>query len=339
MLYFKKKLFKLALTICANVCAGTLGVPFQKTSNTKITSMEQNRIMVIGSSNTDMTVVTERHPEPGETVLGGHFNMGAGGKGANQAVAAKRLGGDVAFVCKVGSDLFGNNSIERYKAEGLDVKNVLRSEAPSGVALITVDASGENSIVVASGANAEVTVEDIETVRDVIESSSILLLQLEIPVQSVLRAAEIAYNSGVYVVLNPAPACDLPEELFGYVSLIIPNYSEMQLLTGIAPDDESLAEEAFRILHDKGVKDIILTRGAKGCIVSGKDTTQVSIPARKVKAVDTTGAGDTFCGALCVALSEGKNLAEAAEFATFASSLAVQKIGAQESIPYRSDLD
>lgn len=187
------------------------------------TDMKSGKIMVIGSSNTDMTVFTQRHPEPGETVLGGHFRMGAGGKGANQAVAARRLGGDVSFVCKVGPDLFGDNAIRHYRDEGLDVSGVMRSDSPSGVALITVDASGENSIVVASGANADITVEDIESIRGQIEQASILLLQLEIPVPAVSRAAEIAHRAGVYVILNPAPACSLPEDIFDCISLIIPN--------------------------------------------------------------------------------------------------------------------
>ena len=272
--------------------------------------------MVIGSSNTDMTVVTRRHPAPGETVLGGHFRMGAGGKGANQAVAAKRLGGDVSFICKVGSDLFGDNSVEHYRQEGLDVSDVIRSSEASGIALITVDESGENSIVVASGANADMTVAD-----------------------TVIRAAEIAHDSGVYVVLNPAPACDLPAGLYDCTSLIIPNYSEMKLLTGIEPSDETSAAQACNILHSKGVGDIILTAGAHGCIVSQEGKGLVRMPAMQVKAVDTTGAGDTFCGALCVALAEGRTLVEAAGFATCASALSVQKYGAQASVPYRSEVE
>lgn len=265
--------------------------------------------------------------------------MGAGGKGANQAVAAKRLGGNVSFVCKVGSDLFGDNSIQHYRDEGLDVSGIMKSDAASGVALITVDAAGENSIVVASGANADITVDDIESIREQIEESSILLLQLEIPVPVVKRAAEIAHKAGVYVILNPAPACTLPEDIFGCISLIIPNYSEMHLLTGYEPADAEAADAAFRKMRGMGVRDIILTMGSKGCIVDqqGRDS-RISIPAHKVKAVDTTGAGDTFCGALCVALSEGKDLVEAAEFATAASALAVQKLGAQDAIPYREDV-
>lgn len=302
--------------------------------------MKKGKILVIGSSNTDMTVLTQRHPKPGETVLGGQFRMGAGGKGANQAVAAKRLGGDVAFVCKVGNDLFGDNAIHHYEEEGLDTSGILRSDAPSGVALITVDERGENAIVVASGANAEITAADIESIRPRIEEASILLLQLEIPVAAVQRAAEIAHGAGAYVILNPAPAQELPEALLRHISLIIPNHSEMYLLTGHDPIDDTSTDAALQTLHAKGIKDIILTLGSRGCVVDQPEQgTRVTIPAREVRAIDTTAAGDTFCGALCVALSEGKSLEEAARFATLASSLTVQRLGAQASIPFREEVE
>ncbi len=303
--------------------------------------MKSRKILVIGSSNTDMTVMTERLPLPGETVLGGCFRMGAGGKGANQAVAAKRLGGDVSFICKLGDDLFGDNAIEHYRRENLDISKVMRCEIPSGVALITVDGKAENSIVVASGANAEITAEDIEAVADEICSAGILLLQLEIPVAAVLRAAQIAHRAGVYVVLNPAPAADLPEEIYENIDLIIPNQTEMKLLTGSSPDTEEGLETAAETLFARGVKNLILTRGSKGStfIQVGHCAARKDIPAKKVRAVDTTAAGDTFCGALCVALSEDMTMEEAVEFATKASSLTVQRPGAQESIPYRKDIN
>lgn len=197
------------------------------------------KIVVIGSSNTDMTVMTDRLPVPGETVLGGRFSMGPGGKGANQAVAAKRLGGDVSFICKVGNDLFGENAVKHYRNEGLDVSGVMYSDCPSGVALITVDENAENCIVVASGANNDITVEDIEAHKEEIRSASIVLLQLEIPVPAVVRAAELAHEAGAYVVLNPAPACALPDELYRYLSLITPNQTEIALMTGIEANDEA----------------------------------------------------------------------------------------------------
>ena len=295
------------------------------------------KILVIGSSNTDMTVKSPMIPRPGETVIGGEFKMGAGGKGANQAVAAKRLGGDVTFVCKVGKDLFGDNAVENYRKEGMDVSYVLRSDKPSGVALILVDGNAENCISVATGANGDLTPEDIEASTDLIRSSSILVLQNEIPIESVLKAARIAHEAGAYVILNPAPACSLPEEIFQYVDLMTPKQTESEFYTGIPVNDEASAQKAADALRAKGVKDIIMTMGSKGSMGFTSEGTFFT-PSRKVEAVDTTAAGDTFCGGLAVAISEGKTLPEAAEFATAASALTVQKMGAQESIPYRNNL-
>ena len=295
--------------------------------------MGNTKVVVIGSSNTDMTIKAERLPKPGETILGGIFVMGPGGKGANQAVAARRLGADVSFICKVGHDIFGDNAIEGYRKEGIDTSSILRSDKASGTALILVDAKAENCIAVAPGANGDLTPEDIDSVADVIRSAGYLILQLEIPVESVLRAARIAHEAGVYVILNPAPACPLPRELFSYVSLITPNQTESALLTGI----EDNLDAAVDKLLEMGVKDVVVTLGSKGSmVVSGGERTFV--PSQKVNAVDTTAAGDTFCGALCVALSEGCSLVQAAQFATKASALTVQKMGAQDSIPYRSDI-
>ena len=296
-----------------------------------------NSILVIGSSNTDMTAKTQALPRPGETVLGGVFTMGAGGKGANQAVAAQRLGGKVQFICKVGRDMFGDNSIAQYQREGLDTSGILRSDLPSGVALIYVDAHAENCIVVASGANGDLSEADIEASRAAIEGCGILLLQLETPIPSVLKAAKIAHEAGATVVLNPAPACALPEELFRYVDLFIPNETELSTFSGIPVEDVASAEKAAAVMQAKGVGKLIVTMGSKGALIC-EGGPSVFVPAHKVKAVDTTAAGDTFCGALCVAISEGKNLQEAAAFACAASALTVQKMGAQNSIPYRKDL-
>ena len=299
--------------------------------------MNQGNILVIGSSNTDMTVKTKALPKPGETVLGGIFTMGAGGKGANQAVAARRLGGEVKFICKVGRDIFGDNAIAHYQQEGLDTGGILRSELPSGVALISVDEHAENCIVVASGANNDLTEADIEAVAGDIRNCGILLLQLEIPVPSVVKAARIAHEAGATVVLNPAPACPLPDELFRYVDLFIPNETELSTFSELPVSDEASAAKAAAAMQAKGVGKLIVTMGSKGSLIC-EGGEPVFVPARKVKAVDTTAAGDTFCGALCVALSEGRSLKEAAEFATAASALTVQKMGAQDSIPYRKDL-
>lgn len=300
--------------------------------------MDKHGILVIGSSNTDMTVRTERLPLPGETVLGGEFTMGAGGKGANQAVAAKRLGGDVTFVCKVGRDLFGENSVKTYSREGIDTSHIMYSEKPSGIALINVDANAENSISVASGANIDFTPEDIRGLEDIIRKASILLLQLEIPAAAVSEAARIASESGTYVVLNPAPACSLPEETYRHVSLLIPNETEMSQISGIDVHDCKSAEEAAKEMLRRGTGSVIVTLGAKGSLLCRDGKTDF-IPSRKVQATDTTAAGDTYCGALCVALSEGKSLEDAARFATAASSIAVTRHGAQESIPAREEVE
>lgn len=293
--------------------------------------------MVVGSSNTDMTVKTRHIPKPGETVLGGDFTMGPGGKGANQAVAAARLGRDVAFICKVGRDLFGQNAIEHYKREGLHTGGILYSDKPSGVALISVDESGENCIVVASGANGDFCTADIEACRARLESCSILLLQLEIPVAAVALAAEIAHNAGAMVVLNPAPSAALPEEIFRHIDLFIPNETELSDFSGIQVTDADSAFRAAQVMQCKGVSKLIVTMGGKGALICDGNN-PVAVPAQKVRAVDTTAAGDTFCGAICVAISEGCSLLEATKFATRAAALTVQKMGAQHSIPFRKDL-
>ena len=299
--------------------------------------MEKNRILVIGSSNTDMTVRSATLPKPGETVLGGDFRMGPGGKGANQAVAARLLGGEVTFVCKLGRDMFGEGASKHYESCGLDTSKILWSDKPSGVALITVDSKAENSIVVASGANADMTVTDIDSVADIIKSSGILLLQLEIPMDTVVHAAEIAYNAGVQVALNPAPAAVLPAELLKCVSILIPNETEASAISGIDINNFETAAAAAERLKGMGVREVIITMGSRGSVVCDGDCTFV--PAVKVNAVDTTAAGDTFCGGVCVALSEGKDLLEAVKFATAASSIAVQRPGAQDSIPNRCEVD
>ena len=295
--------------------------------------MHKAKVVVIGSSNTDMTIKGDRLPKPGETVLGGEFRMGPGGKGANQAVAAQRLGADVSFICKVGRDIFGDNAISGYQKEGIDCSRILRSDKASGTALILVDGNAENCIAVAPGANADLTPEDVDSVADVIRSADYLILQLEIPVESVLRAAKIAHEAGVYVILNPAPACHLPEELFGYISLITPNQTGSALLSGVEDNLDAAVERLMQL----GVKDVVVTLGSKGSLVISEGA-KTLVPSLKVKAVDTTAAGDTFCGALCVALSEGCSLVDAAGFATKASALTVQKMGAQDSIPFRSDI-
>ena len=297
----------------------------------------RGKILVIGSTNTDMTAFCGKMPAPGETVMGNDFVMGPGGKGANQAVAAKRLGGDVRFICKVGEDIFGENTIRHFNEEGLDTAGVMISKKPSGVALITVDESAENCIVVAPGANNDYTVDDIRRCEGTIQDCDILLMQLEIPVPAVVEAARIAYEAGKKVVLNPAPALDLPEEIFRYLTLFIPNESELAKYSGVAVEDAESAKSAAKVLMDKGVGNIIVTMGSKGSLICDGENAAF-VKAHKVEAVDTTGAGDCYCGALCVALSEGASLIEAAEFATKASAIAVQRPGAQNAMPYRKEI-
>lgn len=296
------------------------------------------KIVVIGSTNTDMVVKSARIPAPGETILGGRFLMNPGGKGANQAVAAARLGGDVTFVAKVGDDLFGREAKALFKKEGINATYVFTdAEEPSGVALIMVDAKGENCISVASGANGELTTDDIDAAEDRIAHADMVLLQLETPLATVQYAADLAVGKGVAVILNPAPACELPSDLYECLEVITPNESEAELLTGIRVTDEASAAEAARALCDKGVLQVVITMGAKGAYVyEGADG--VMVPAVKVEAVDTTAAGDVFNGALAVALAEECPLVEAVRFAVKASAVAVTRMGAQASAPYRAEL-
>ena len=297
--------------------------------------------MVIGSSNTDMVVRSEKLPAPGETVLGGKFLMNPGGKGANQAVAAAKLGGPVALVAKVGDDLFGRKAKEGFAEYGIDTSCMLvDEETPSGVALIMVDADGENSIAVAPGANSRLSPDDIDEVGGILNGAEYLLMQLEIPLETVAHAARLAVEKGVKVILNPAPAParELSGELLRSLYLITPNQSECRLLTGIEVSDDASAEQAARALQREGVDSVIVTLGSDGAFVLAEETAR-RVPAPTVEAKDTTAAGDTFNGALAVALSEGKELVEAVRFANRAAAWSVTRMGAQSSAPVRTDLD
>jgi ribokinase len=297
------------------------------------------RILVIGSSNTDMVVKTKRFPNPGETILGGNFFMFPGGKGANQAVAAARMGGDIVFICKIGNDIFGEQAIEGFKKEGINTNYIFRDpNETSGVALITVNEDGENEIVVAQGANNTLSAENILHAVKAIESCTILLLQLEIPVTTVMAAAEKASVLGKRVILNPAPATNLPKELFSYLWLITPNETEAEILTGITVKDQVSARQAADALIGFGVQNVIITLGAEGAYFQNKETAYI-IPASKVKAVDTTAAGDVFNGSLAVELSTASNWKAAITIACKAASISVTRMGAQASAPYAHELD
>lgn len=297
-----------------------------------------NRITVIGSSNTDMVIKTTKLPAPGETILGGSFFMNPGGKGANQAVAASRLGGKVSFVAKTGDDIFGKQAKQLFENEGVNTDFMFTDqENPSGVALITVDAQAENCIVVAPGANSNLLKADIDQAREELLRSEIILMQLEIPLDTVIYAANIAFEAGKKVILNPAPARELPDELLQKLYIITPNETEAELLTGVKVTDVTTAEKAARLLHAKGVKIVIITLGSKGAFYYSGDGFKV-VPAPKVQAVDTTAAGDVFNGALAVAVSEGLELDKAIELANKAASISVTRLGAQSSAPYWKEI-
>ncbi len=298
-----------------------------------------NRIVVVGSSNTDMIIKVHTIPKPGETVIGGRFSTAPGGKGANQAVAAARAGGNVSFIARVGNDMFGKQAIEGFRVDRIDVSHVIVDpNAPSGVASIFVDAQGQNSIAVASGANANLSPQDIQKAADLIASADILVIQLETPVETVGAAAQIARDSNVTVILNPAPAQPLDDELLRCVSILTPNESEAQLLTGIPVDSPQTAQKAADILRARGVKVVIITMGEKGALLA-TETASAFIAAFEVDAVDATAAGDVFNGALAVAIAEAAPLPKAVRFANAAAALSVTKLGAQPSAPTRTAVE
>lgn len=295
-------------------------------------------ILVIGSANTDMVIKTNYFPAPGETVLGGVFLMNPGGKGANQAVAAARLGGQVTFITKVGNDIFGRQARQQLEQEGIAADYVLTDpENPSGVALITVDEKGENTIVVAPGANGTLSVADVEQAEAGFAAADVILLQLEIPLATVAYAAQLAQQRDKNVILNPAPAAFLPDELYQNLFLITPNRAEAEVLTGITIRDLPAAERAARHLHGKGVRNIVITLGTEGAFAYNEQVAQL-IPAQRVTAVDTTAAGDVFNGALAVGLAEGLALPAAVAFANQAAAISVTRMGAQASAPFRREL-
>lgn len=303
------------------------------------TPSHKKKIVVVGSSNTDMVIKTPGIPRPGETVLGGEFFMAAGGKGANQAVAAARAGGDVVFVARVGDDMFGKQQVDGFIHDKINVEFVVRDkQASSGVALIIVAPDGENSIAVASGANARLSAEDIKRASQVIASASILLMQLETPLEAVKEAAEIASAAGVPVILNPAPARPLADDILKHVTCLTPNETEAELLTGITIIKKSDLAKAADVLLSRGIKAVLITLGAQGVYVAAAEKKEF-VPALKVKAVDTTAAGDVFNGALAVALAENKPLSEAVRFASAAAAISTTKIGAQPSIPFRKEIE
>lgn len=285
-----------------------------------------------------MVIKSSNLPAPGETIIGGDFLMNPGGKGANQAVAAVRLGGDTTFITKTGNDIFGKQAVQTFEKEGIHTEFIATdSNNPSGVALIMVDNQGENCISVALGSNGTLNSQDIDRASEQIKSSELVLMQLEIPLATVEYVASMAYKAGVKVVLNPAPAQDLSVKLLKSLYLLTPNETEAEMLSGIKVIDEVSASKAAEKIKALGVKNVIITMGASGAFVS-TDSEELMIPAPKVQAVDTTAAGDTFNGALVVALAEQSSFIEAVKFANQAASISVTMLGAQASVPYRKDI-
>ena len=300
--------------------------------------MKAKKIVVLGSTNTDMVVTGSRIPAPGETVSGGRFMMNPGGKGANQAVAVARLAahkGACAFIAKVGDDLFGRDTARRMKRDGIDARLIVDGKEPSGTALILVDSKGQNVISVALGSNGTLSPGDIAPHRAAIENSAALLMQLETPIETVCTAARWAHEKGVTVVLNPAPAAKLPKDLYRRLDWITPNETEAELLTGVKVKDAAGAARAVSVLRRRGVKHVLVTMGSKGvfCGDCGK-----LFPCRRVRAVDCVAAGDTFNGAFVVAISEGRTVPEAIDFAQKAAAISVTRPGAQSSVPYRREV-
>lgn len=286
-----------------------------------------------------MVVKSPRIPRPGETVLGGSFTMVPGGKGANQAVAAARLGAEVTFVARVGSDAFGVDTLERLRGEGIVTDYITQDpEASHGVALILVDQSGENAIAVAPGANARVSPEDVERAEVAISECDVVLLQLEVPLPAVERSVELARKHGKTVILNPAPYLAVPDRVLQRIDILTPNETEAEMLLGGGEAGLSGVAGTAEELLRRGVGCVIVTLGKEGVLVVRPDE-QFRVPGRRVKAVDTTAAGDAFCGALAVRVAEGAEFREAVRFAVAASALSVTRLGAQSSLPSRTEVE
>lgn len=287
----------------------------------------------------DLVVHVTRQPVAGETVMGKSFLVNPGGKGANQAVAVKRLGGEVTFVTKIGRDLFGQQLRTHYSDEQLDLSYLLTDEKnPTGVAMITVEENGENRIVVVSGANATLEVAELTFMEQLVSQCDYVLLQLEIPLSVVGYVIRLARRLGKRVVLNPAPAVLIPDEWLDGLFLITPNETETEKLTGVSVTDEWSARQAAACFFAKGVKHVVITMGSRGALVASPDSA-VLVPAHKVRAVDTTAAGDVFNGALVTWLSEGHSLSDATRFACAASAITVTRNGAQDAAPYRHEVE
>ncbi len=300
--------------------------------------MARSGIVVVGSANMDMVVTVGQYPHPGETVFGRTFGMFPGGKGANQAVAAAKLGGRVVFIGRMGRDLFGEHLRRSMRGDGVHLDHlVLDPAAPTGMAMIVVNSEGQNEIVVVSGSNMRLSPRDVERRRGVFASTCITLLQLEIPPATVLRAATLARSHQHCVILNPAPAARVPKSLFRHVDYLTPNETETEILTGIRVSGAQSAERGARKLLAMGVRNVVITRGKEGCLLVTPGRVK-RFPAMRVKAVDTTAAGDAFNGALAYAIDRHEDLDAAIEFANAVAAYAVTRMGAQRSLPRMADV-
>ena len=295
-------------------------------------------ICVIGSLNMDLVVNVDKMPKPGETLIGSNFKEVPGGKGANQAVAMAKLSGNVSMIGKVGNDNFGKTLITALKNNNVNTKHISITDTNTGIALITVDKNAQNAIVVAPGANFELNKKDIDNNIDCIKSSDIVVIQLETPLETVKYALHVAKNLNKYTILNPAPAVKLDEEIISKVDLLTPNETELEILSDIKIENENDISKAASKMIEKGVKELIVTLGSKGSLYINKEISFFK-PAYKVKAIDTTAAGDSFTGALAVALSKDKNIKEAMDFASKVGALSVMKEGAQSSLPSLKDVE
>ncbi|MBP1648732.1 MAG: ribokinase [Bacteroidetes bacterium] len=301
--------------------------------------MVRDGVLVVGSANMDLVVRVERFPLPGETIFGTDFKMFPGGKGANQAVCCAKLGQKVRFVGKMGDDLIRERLSASLEQAGVIIDSLIVDPVePTGTALITVDKNGENEIVVVSGSNMKLRPADVDGVHDIFGSAAVVLLQLEIPLETVVRAAELAHEQQALLILNPAPACSLPASLLRLVDYLTPNESEAQMLTGIPVTRRSSAEAAAKKLVDQGVKNVLLTLGPEGCLLVNSSRAEL-FPACRVRPVDTTAAGDAFNGALAFALSRNEELDQAVRFANAVAGYSVTKLGAQRSMPTLTEVE
>ncbi|RJP58267.1 MAG: ribokinase [Ignavibacteriales bacterium] len=301
--------------------------------------MKKEGVLVVGSANMDLVVTSERFPNPGETVFGKNFAMFPGGKGANQAVSCAKLGGLTYFLGKMGNDDFQSSLIRSLNESGVNISDVLiENGAQTGVALISVDGSGENEIIVISGTNMRFTTNDLLKKQEYFSKVKVVLSQLEIPIQTVTLAAQLAKQNGAIFILNPAPAAQLSDELFSFIDYLTPNESELEILSGINIVDKSSAEKASKVLLQKGLKNVLVTLGEKGSLLVNNNSVK-HFETYKVKAVDTTAAGDSFNGALAYSLSIGKSIEEAIHFASYAAAISVTRMGAQTSMPTLKEVE